>query len=103
MRLVWYLVGPRAPEPAGAAHALLELGDLDHLGRVDALDDELGHAVALGHGEVGLRVVEQQDLDGAPVVGVDHARPRVDEVLRREPRARGYASVCYPSLAWPTA
>lgn len=68
-------------EAAGAAHALLEFRDLHHLGGVDALDDELGHAVALGHLEFGLGVVEQQDLDLAAVVGVDDAGARVDEVL----------------------
>ena len=41
-------------------------------------------------------MVEQQDLDGAPVVGVDDAGARVDEVLGREAGARGDAAVCFP-------
>lgn len=70
------------PEAAGAAHALLQLGNLDNLGRVDALEHELGDAVALGDGEIGLGVVEEQDLDLATVVGVDDARAGIDEVSK---------------------
>eukprot|EP00964_Phaeocystis_antarctica_P155396 scaffold124523_cov63-Phaeocystis_antarctica.AAC.2 len=38
--------------------------------------------------EVVLAVVEEDDADVAAVVGVNHARPRVDEVLPRQARAR---------------
>lgn len=70
------------PEATGAAHALLQLGDLDNLRRVDALEHELCDAVALGDGEVSLGVVEEQDLDLAAIVGVDDARAGVDKVSR---------------------
>lgn len=92
------LVPPRTPEPAGATHALVELLDLDHGRRVDALDDELGDAVALLHLVVGLAVVEQQHLDVAAVVGVDDARARVDEVLGCQSGAWGDAAICLSDL-----
>lgn len=88
-------VGARAPEPAGAPHALLQLLHLEHLGRVDPLNDQLRNPVALLHLKVGLAVVEQQDLDGSPVVGVDDAGARVDEVLGGEAGAGGDAAVCF--------
>lgn len=70
----------RRTEPAGSAHALLQLGDLEHLRGVDALQDELRDAVALRDGEVGVRVVEQEDLDLAAVVCVYDSGAGVDEV-----------------------
>lgn len=88
------LVRARAAEAAGAAHAFFELGDLNDLGRVDALDDELGHAVALCHGEVSVGMVEQEHLDLAPVVGVDDASARVDEVFGGEAATGGDTTVC---------
>lgn len=89
------LVGAGAAEAAGAADALLELGDLDHVGGVDALDDELGDAVALADRKVGVAVVEQQHFHLAPVVGVDDARARVDEVLGGQAGAGGDAAVFF--------
>lgn len=88
------LVRPRAPEPARAPHALLQLLHLDHVGRVNALDNELRDPVALLHLVVGVGVVEQQHFDGAAVVGVDDSRARVDEVLGCEAGAGGDAAVC---------
>jgi len=82
-----------AAEPARAAHALLELLHLEHLGRVDALEHQLRDPVALLDGEIGVRVVEEEDLDLAAVVGVDDARARVDEVFGRQAGARGDAAV----------
>lgn len=75
------LIRPRAPKPPRPPHTLLQLLHLQHLGRVNPLDHELGDAVALGDSEIHVRVVEQQDLDLAAVVGVDDAGARVDEVL----------------------
>lgn len=84
----------RGAKPASAADAVLQLCDLDHVGRVDALEHELRDAVALGDGEVGVRVVEQENLDLAAVVGVDDARAGVDVVLAGEAGAGGDAAVC---------
>ena len=84
-----------APEAASAADALLELLNLDNLGGVDALNDELRDAVALLDLEVGVGMVEEQNLDGAAVVGVDHAGARVDEVLGCQTRARRDAAVLF--------
>lgn len=85
----------RAAEAARAADALLELLHLDHVGGDDALEHQLGDAVALLDLVVGLGVVEEQHLDLPAVVGVDDARARVDEVLGREAGAGGDAAV-YP-------
>lgn len=87
------LVRPRTAETAGATHALLKLGHLDHLGRIDALDDELRDAVALGDAEVLVAVVEEQDLHLAPVVGVDDAGARLNGVLDGEAGAGCHAAV----------
>ena len=84
---------PRAAEPPCAADAVLELGDLDHLRRPDALQHELRDAVALPDNKVRGRVVEEQDLDGAAVVGVDDPGARVDEVFGREARSRRDSAV----------
>lgn len=73
-----------ASEATGTTHALLELLHLDNLGRVDALNDELGDAVTLLDLEVGVGVVEQQDLDLTAVVGINDAGAGVDEVFGRE-------------------
>jgi hypothetical protein len=83
----------RAAKPAGAPHALLELLHLDDIGRVDALEDELGNAVALLDLVVRLGVVEEQHLHLAAVVGVDDARARVDEVLGRKAGAGSNTAV----------
>lgn len=61
---------------------------------VDALNDELGDAVADLDLKVGVAVVEEQHLDGAPVVGVNDAGARVDEVVDGEAGAGGDAAVC---------
>lgn len=83
-----------AAEAAGATHALLELLYLDDLGGEDALDDKLGDTVTLSDLEVGVGVVEEEDLDLAAVVRVDYAGTGVDEVLGGETGARGNAAVC---------
>lgn len=60
----------RGPEAAGAPHALLQLGDLEHFRGVDALQDELRDAVTLRDGEVGVGEIEEKDLDLPAVVRV---------------------------------
>lgn len=85
----------RASESAGPTNALLELLDFDHLGGVDALEDELGNAVAFLDGEVDVAVVEQEYLDLSAVVGVDDARSGVDKVLGGEAGARGDTAVYF--------
>lgn len=83
-----------AAKATGATNALGELLDLDDVGRDDALEDELGDAVAFLDLVVGLGVVEEEHLDLAAVVGVDDARARVDEVLGGEAGAGSDAAVC---------
>jgi hypothetical protein len=61
---------------AGEAHAL------------DPLDQQLRHAVAGRDPEGLVAVVDQHDLELAPVVAVDHARERVDAVAHGEAAAR---------------
>lgn len=89
-----------ASEAASASDALLELLDLDNLGGVDALEDELGDAVALLDLKVGLAVVEEKNLYLASVVGVNDTGARVDEVLGGEAGSGSNAAVC---LGFPLA
>lgn len=44
--------------------------------------------------EVDIGVIEEENFDRAPVVGVDDASASVDEVLGCKPTARGYTSIC---------
>lgn len=44
--------------------------------------------------EVDIGVIEEENFDRAPVVGVDDASAGVDEVLGCKPTARGYTSIC---------
>lgn len=39
-------------------------------------------------------MIEEENFDRAPVVGVDDASAGVDEVLGCKPTARGYTSIC---------
>lgn len=82
-----------ASKSASATNALLQLLDLLDLRSDDPLKDELGNPVPLLNLVIRVRVVEQQDLDLATVVGVDDARPGVDEVLGREARPRRNTAV----------
>ena len=74
---------------------ILELLHLDNLGSVDALEHQLRDAVALLDGEVGIAVVEEEDLHLAAVVCVDDAGTGIDEVLGGEAGAGGDAAVCW--------
>lgn len=82
-----------AAKAAGAAHALLQVSDLDNVGSIDALKDELSYAVSLCDGEIGIGVVEEQDLDLTTVVSVDDAGARVNEVLGRQAGARSDTAI----------
>ena len=64
------------PSAAREAHAL------------DALDQQLGHAVARGDRERLVAVVDEHDLDLAAVVAVDDTGEGVDAVADGEPAAR---------------
>ena len=92
--LVLNLPHPRAPETPSTPNTLLQLLDLHDLRGIDPLQHKLRHAVALLDCEIDVRVVEQQHLDLAAVVGVNHAGAGVDEVLGGEAGAGGYAAVC---------
>ncbi|KAG5916949.1 hypothetical protein E4U53_004248 [Claviceps sorghi] len=76
-----------------AMHKSPHLRHLDHLGRVDALDNQLRHPVPFLDLKIPLGVVEEQHLDVSPVVCVDDAGARVDEVFAREARAGRDATV----------
>ncbi|KAI6761241.1 hypothetical protein HG531_001794 [Fusarium graminearum] len=73
-----------ASKAAGTSNTLLKLLDLNNLGCVDALEDELGNAVALLDLKVGVVVVEEKDLDLATVIGINDTSTCVDEVLGGE-------------------
>lgn len=89
-------LGTGRAEAAGAALGAVEVLDLANGRHGNALEDELGDAIALvdctsADGptleltfEVLVIVVEEDDLDLATVVTVDDAGARVDAVLRRE-------------------
>lgn len=70
-----------AAKAARSAHRLLQLLHLDHFRRVDALNDELCHPIALLDIKVRLCVVEEQNLDRTTVVRVNDTRARIDEVF----------------------
>ena len=70
-------------EPSLATDGGVEVLHLRDLRRRDHLDDHLRDPVAGLHGEVGVRVVEEDDAHGAAVVSVDHAGAHVDGVLQR--------------------
>lgn len=63
---------------------LLEFRHLHDFWGVDALEDELSHAVVLVNCEIHITVVKQQNLDLASVICVDNSCAGVDEVLRRK-------------------
>mmetsp|Transcript_3158 Transcript_3158/g.11455 ORF Transcript_3158/g.11455 Transcript_3158/m.11455 type:complete len:224 (+) Transcript_3158:1683-2354(+) len=83
------LVPSRTSKPRGAP---LRVGELVHDGdlrRRDLLQHHLRHAVSLVHREIHVRVVEQDDADGTPVVVVHDSSARVDGVLPGKARPRG--------------
>jgi hypothetical protein len=92
-RLLLGTEAARAPEAASAPDGVGQLADDDDVRGVDALEHELGDAIAGLDGEVGVAEVEEDDLDGPAVVGVDDAGAHVDAVLGREAGAGGYAAV----------
>lgn len=73
-----------ASEATSTSNTLLELLDLNNLGCVDALKDQLSNAVTLLDLKVGLVVVEEKNLDLATVIGIDNTSASVDEVLGGE-------------------
>lgn len=44
--------------------------------------------------EVDIGVIEEENFNRAPIVGVDDASAGIDEVLGCKPTARGYTSIC---------
>lgn len=82
-----------ATEATSAPDALLELLYFNNLRSVDAFDDQLCDAVALPDFEIGLGVVEEQNLDLATVIGIDHASAGVDEVLGGKTGARSDTAI----------
>lgn len=73
-----------AAEATGTSNTLLEFLNLDDFRGVDALQDKLSDAVALLDLEVGLVVVEKQDLDLTAVIGVNDTCAGIDKVLGSE-------------------
>src|SRR5205823_9473343 len=89
--LALFALSPRRAEAAGAAGAFGECVDLDDVYLLDALDHQLGDAVAAREGDWcrGI-VVDEDDADLAAIACVDQAG-RVDEaqpVAQREAGAR---------------
>lgn len=83
-----------ATESTSAAYTLLELSDLDNFRGIDAFDDELSNTVTFGDSEVGVVVVEEEDLDLAAVVGVNDTSAGVDEMLACQAGAGGDTAIC---------
>jgi hypothetical protein len=73
-----------ASETTSTSNTLLELLDLNNIGCVDALKDQLSNAVTLLDLKVGLVVVEEKNLDLATVIGIDNTSASVNEVLGSE-------------------
>lgn len=75
------------------SHRLHKLINLPNLRCVDALENQLSDAIMHLDLEIDVRVVEEQDLYLAAVVGVDHAGTCVDKVLGGEAGAWGDSAV----------
>lgn len=82
--LTRWLVLTSASKATRPAHALLQLLDLSNFGGVDPLKHQLCDAVAFFDLVICLGMVEEEDLDLAPVVGIDDTGTGIDEVLRGE-------------------
>lgn len=88
-----FLVRARAAKTSGSSHTLLQLLNLDDIGRHDPLEHQLSNSVALLDLIVGVCVVEEENLDGSAVVCVDDTGAGIDEVLGGEARARSNSAV----------
>ena len=80
-------------EAANAADCVVELLNLDHIGRRVFLDDELGYAITLLYLEVLLAKVEEENLDFSTVVTIDHTSADINHMLSGKSRARGDTAV----------
>mmetsp|Transcript_21147 Transcript_21147/g.49952 ORF Transcript_21147/g.49952 Transcript_21147/m.49952 type:complete len:277 (+) Transcript_21147:80-910(+) len=93
LRLGLFVGDSRAPKATGTP---LRLGQILHFldrSHADLFQNELGDAVPLVHDKVFLSQVEEDDADGAPVVGVHHPGTAVDSLLDGQARAGGDAGV----------
>lgn len=72
---------------------LVERVHLHDGSHADAFENELGDSVPLLHLEVLVGEVEEHDAQRSAVVAVHHAGAHVDELLRRQTRARRYVSL----------
>jgi hypothetical protein len=70
-----------APEASITTDTLLEFSDNDYIRRMDALDDQLGDAIAFFDREVGVAEVEQNHLDFASIVDINDSSTYIDAVL----------------------
>lgn len=85
---------PRTSKTSLSSNRLLKFCHLHDFWGVDALKDELSHAVVLLYDEIHITVVKQQDLNLSSVIGVDNACAGVDEVLCRKSRSWCNPTVC---------
>lgn len=76
-----------APEATGTPDALLEFLDFHNFGVPDALNNELGDAIAFLHLEVLLPVVEEKYLYLTTVVCINDTCSSIDEVFRGKARS----------------
>ena len=68
---------------------VLELLDLLKFGEGNPLDNELADPLSLLNLEVFISKVEEENLDLAPVVGIDHAGSNIDEFFDGKSASRG--------------
>lgn len=87
------LVFARAAKTTNSSYTLLQLLNLNDIGRHDPLKHQLSNPVALLYLIVGVCVVEEENLDGPAVVCVDDAGAGIDEVLGGEARAGSNSAV----------
>lgn len=83
----------RTPKPSRSPHTLLQILHLHNLRRIDPLQHQLRHPIALLHLKITLRMVKEQHLHFPPIIRINDAGTRIDEVLRREARPRRDPSV----------
>ena len=84
---------PGTPKPTRSSHTLLQILHLHNLRRVYPLQHQLRNPVSLLNLEIHLAMVKQQNLHLTPIIRVNHAGARVDEVLGRKARPRRHTTV----------
>jgi len=73
---------------AMSAFSRVEIVSLDDFRRFNALQYQLCYSITFLDRKIHCREVEQHDANGTSIIGVDHARAHVDEVLHGQTTAR---------------